>query len=144
MDTKESILNLLGYELGELPFKYLGVPLSTKRLIIIQCKSLVDKITTKISSWMGKWLSYDGRLQLIRVVVFGIQAYWSQLFLLQQKVIKLIEATCRNYFWTSQATISKKTLVAWEKVCLPRGVGGLMFLIRKYEIKLLCVNFYKL
>lgn len=124
-DTRMNILNLLGYEMGELSFKYLGVPLSTKRLTAIQCWPLVDKITSRITSWMAKSLLYAGRLQLIKAVLFGVQAYWSQLFLLPQKVIKLIEATCRSYLWTGEATISRRALVAWEKICLPKGVGGL-------------------
>ncbi|XP_055824529.1 uncharacterized protein LOC129893059 [Solanum dulcamara] len=74
---------------------------------------------------MAKSLSYAGRLQLIRAVLFGVQAYWSQLFLMPKKVIKLIEATCRSYLWTGESTITKKAMVAWEKICLPKGAGGL-------------------
>ncbi|XP_059315596.1 uncharacterized protein LOC132066268 [Lycium ferocissimum] len=114
-DTKEAIISLLGYEIGELPFKYLAVPLSNKKLTIAQCQPLVDKITARITSWMARGMSYAGRVQMIRSVLFGIQAYWSQVFLLPQKVIKLIEATCRSYLWTGEATISRRALVAWEK-----------------------------
>ncbi|XP_060190282.1 uncharacterized protein LOC132619370 [Lycium barbarum] len=127
-DTKDAIISVLGYEISELPFKYLGVPLSTKKLTVAQCQPLVDKITARITSWMAKRLSYAGRVQMIRSVLFGIQAYWSQLFLLPQKVIKIIEATCRSYLWTGEATISKRALVAWEKVCLPKDAGGLNFI----------------
>lgn len=127
-NIQTDILLALGYEKGELPFKYLGVPLSIKRLTAQQCKPLVEKITARITSWMAKSLTYDGRLQLIKSVLFGVQAYWSQLFLLLKKVIKLIEAICRSYLWSGEANITKKTLVAWDKVCLPKSAGGLNIL----------------
>ncbi|XP_059302025.1 uncharacterized protein LOC132053954 [Lycium ferocissimum] len=119
------ILDVLGFEKGDLPFRYLRVSLSTKRLTIQQCKPLVEKITARITNWMARELSYAGRLQLIRAVLFGVQAYWSQLFLLPQKVINLIEAACRSYLWSGEAVITKRALVAWERVCLPKGAGGM-------------------
>ncbi|KAH0685373.1 hypothetical protein KY290_016648 [Solanum tuberosum] len=50
----------------------------------------------RIISWTAKKLSYAGRVQLLRSVLFGIQAYWAQLFSLPTKVIKTIEAYCRS------------------------------------------------
>ncbi|XP_059294566.1 uncharacterized protein LOC132047555 [Lycium ferocissimum] len=129
--VKEEILQVLGYEIGELPVKYMGVPLSTRRLNITQCMPLVAKMTARITSWMAKGLSYAGRVQMIRSGLFGIQSYWSQLFILPQKIIKLIEAICRSYLWTGQATVSRRALVAWERVCLPQAAGGLNILNMK-------------
>ncbi|XP_059302227.1 uncharacterized protein LOC132054196 [Lycium ferocissimum] len=74
---------------------------------------------------MARGLSYAGRLQLIRAVLFGVQAYWAQLFLLPQKVIKLIEAACRSYLWSGEAVITKRALIAWDNVCLPKEAGEL-------------------
>lgn len=51
--------------IDELPFRYLDVPLSTKRLNYTQCKILVEKIIEKAQSWMAKTLSYASRLQLV-------------------------------------------------------------------------------
>lgn len=48
--TQSSIFEKLGHEKGELPFKYLGVPLSTKKLSVLQCKPLIEKITHRITS----------------------------------------------------------------------------------------------
>lgn len=57
-----SILSLLRYEVGELPFKYL---FSIKRLSMQQYKSLVEKITSKITNWMAKGLSYKSLVEKI-------------------------------------------------------------------------------
>uniref|UniRef100_M1C2G7 Reverse transcriptase n=1 Tax=Solanum tuberosum TaxID=4113 RepID=M1C2G7_SOLTU len=64
-------------------------------------------------------------MRLVQSVLFGIQAYWAQLFIIPSKVIKLIDAHCRSYVWSGTNTITKKALVAWERVCSPKSVGGL-------------------
>ncbi|XP_019226216.1 PREDICTED: uncharacterized protein LOC109207700 [Nicotiana attenuata] len=122
---RQDILQELGYPEGTLPFKYLGVPLASKKLSIIQCWPLVEKITQKINCWTASLLSYAWRVQLIKSVLFGIQSYWAQIFLLPKKVMKMVEAICRSFLWTGTSSVSKKALVSWEKVCLPQVVGGL-------------------
>lgn len=69
---------------------------------------------------MARGPTYAMRLQMIRNVIAGIQAYWSQLFLLSQKV-KLIEVACGSYLWLGEAKITKNTLVTWDKVCMLKG-----------------------
>jgi len=45
---REQIIRILGFREGELPMKYLGVPLLSSRLKAIYCKGLVDRITSKV------------------------------------------------------------------------------------------------
>ncbi|XP_019233638.1 PREDICTED: uncharacterized protein LOC109214193 [Nicotiana attenuata] len=49
-DVKQQNLNYLGFVQGELPFKYLGIPLSSKKIALIRWQPLIDRITGKISS----------------------------------------------------------------------------------------------
>ncbi|WMV31056.1 hypothetical protein MTR67_024441 [Solanum verrucosum] len=98
-EEQDKILQILGFSYGELPFKYLGVPLATKKISLIQWQPLLDRITSRISSWTAKNLSYAGRAQLIKSAVFGIQAYWTQLFSIPAKVLHLIDAHCKSYLW---------------------------------------------
>ncbi|XP_019242001.1 PREDICTED: uncharacterized protein LOC109229805 [Nicotiana attenuata] len=64
--TRLKIMEVLGYTKGDLPFGYLGVPLSTKRLSAIQCEPLIDKMLNRIQCWTAKFLSYAGRATLIK------------------------------------------------------------------------------
>ncbi|XP_009791749.1 uncharacterized protein [Nicotiana sylvestris] len=50
------------------------------------------------------------------------------IFVLPKKVMKAIEAICKTFLMTCTATISKKALVAWEKVCRPIAAAGLNIL----------------
>lgn len=87
---KQKILNITGMNEGKLPFKYLGVPLSSQKLSVMQCQPLVQKILHKINCWATKFFSYARRVQLIKSVIFGIRVYWSQVFVLPQKVLKMV------------------------------------------------------
>ena len=90
MEVKQQIFQQLGYNMEELPFKYLGVPLSTKKMPVMQWYPLIEKIMDRINSWTARKLSYAGRTQLVQTVLFGVQSYWAQLFIFPAKIIKLI------------------------------------------------------
>lgn len=119
-DVKQEILRVTGMSEGSFPFKYLGVPLSSHKLTSMQCQPLVQKITHRISGWATKFLSCAGIIQLIKSVLFGIQMYWSQVFVLPQKVLKMVQTVCRTFLWTGKAEKSRRALVAWDKILLPQ------------------------
>ncbi|XP_019264258.1 PREDICTED: uncharacterized protein LOC109241890 [Nicotiana attenuata] len=123
--VQEAIMQLTGYIKGNLPFKYLGVPLSTRKLNINQCLPLVEKITDRVRCCSARMLSYAGRLQLIKSVLFGVQTYWAQIFLIPKKIMKMLEAVCRTFLSTGSTEISRNALIAWDKICQPKSTGGL-------------------
>lgn len=45
----------------------------------------------KITSWIDRKLSYVGCTQLVQTILFGVQSYWAQLFLIPAKVLNLID-----------------------------------------------------
>jgi len=45
---RNKIIRILGFREGELPMKYLGVPIISSRLKVVYYKSLVDRITSKV------------------------------------------------------------------------------------------------
>ncbi|GJR25236.1 hypothetical protein Tco_1101468 [Tanacetum coccineum] len=59
---KLSILQILPFEEGKLPVKYLGVPLVSSRLMIRDCNELIDRVQIRIQDWKNKSLSIAGRL----------------------------------------------------------------------------------
>lgn len=85
---------------GILPFRYLGVPLTSKKLHIKHHEPLVEKILSRITSWEARLLSYAGRKALISSIIISIHSYWSQIFLFPEGVIEEIERICRGFLWT--------------------------------------------
>lgn len=119
--------------------KYLGLPLVSTRLSTNDCQVLLDKVHKRISSWSAKLLSYAGRLQLITSVLFQLQAYWCEAFILPRKGQKLIEAACRNYLWSGKWDTQAMALVSWEDICVPKVEGGLgLKLIKAWNKSALC------
>lgn len=122
---KVQLLGIVGFQEGNLPVRYLGVPLITSRLRRINCLALVDKIVAKAKSWTCRALSFAGRLQLINSILFAIQIYWSSIFMLPKAVIKQVEQTLRAFLWKGSELKNGGAKVAWECVCLPKKEGGL-------------------
>ncbi|CAK8544456.1 unnamed protein product [Lathyrus sativus] len=123
--VKHSILNFTAYNEGTLPFRYLGVPVSSKKLFVVHYMPLVDKLLSRITHWSSRLLSYAGRLQLIKTVLYAITSYWMQCICFPKTVISKINAICRSFLWTGGSTISRKSPIAWDKVCKPAVKGGL-------------------
>lgn len=90
-----------------------------------QCRVLAHRITKRLTLWTNKFLSYGGRLQLLKSVIEGMVSFWAQIFVLPKKVVKFIEAKCRSFLWAGTALDSKKVPIAWNLVCQPVQYGGL-------------------
>ncbi|RAL50897.1 hypothetical protein DM860_005253 [Cuscuta australis] len=124
-DLEKEIISITPMNKGKLPFIYLGCPISSSRLSIQDCDKLVEKICAKITTWSSKHLTYAGRVRLINTVLMGIITFWARIFLIPSKVMKTIQAICRNFLWNSKAKYSKVPLMSWEETCLPKRCGGL-------------------
>lgn len=62
----------LGFNPGNLPFNYLGIPIFTGKPRKNHLLPIVDRIKAKLATWKGKLLSYMGRVQLVKSVLHGI------------------------------------------------------------------------
>ncbi|XP_058775436.1 uncharacterized protein LOC131649698 [Vicia villosa] len=124
-EMKDMLLRLAGFKEESLPFKYLGVPITCKKLSIHHYMGLIDKIVQRTRSWTAKLLTYAGRLQLIKSISFALANYLMMCFPLPKAVISKIDAICRSFLWTGKDTISRKSLIAWSTICKPLKYGGL-------------------
>lgn len=62
---KKILLDITEFGLGELPIRYLSLPLSHKKWSKIDCHQLMVKITEKMRTTSTRHLSYAGRLHII-------------------------------------------------------------------------------
>ncbi|GKA35886.1 RNA-directed DNA polymerase, eukaryota, reverse transcriptase zinc-binding domain protein [Tanacetum coccineum] len=62
---QNSILKIVPFSVGKHHVRYLGVTLITKNISTVNCKPLVEKVSSKVKDWRNKALSYSRRLQLI-------------------------------------------------------------------------------
>lgn len=72
---KRYILGLTEFEEGILPFRYHGIPLTSKRLTIHNCMELGENIVYHIKRWISRQLSSTGRMLLIQSIIFSISNF---------------------------------------------------------------------
>lgn len=108
MQNDEAIREQYQFATGELPVRYLGLPLLTKSMSINDYLPLIEKIRKRISSWTGRFLSYAGRLQLIKSVIMSLTNFWMAAFRLPSSCIKEIERLCSAFLWSGPDLNGKK------------------------------------
>ncbi|KAG7541866.1 Reverse transcriptase zinc-binding domain [Arabidopsis thaliana x Arabidopsis arenosa] len=114
-----------GFPIGNLPVRYLGLPLMSRKLRISEYSPLLEKITNKLRAWAVKSLSFAGRTQLLASVIYGIINFWISTFMLPKGCIKRIESLCSRFLWSGSIDSHSNAKVSWSEVCLPKSEGGL-------------------
>nr|GEU94941.1 RNA-directed DNA polymerase, eukaryota, reverse transcriptase zinc-binding domain protein [Tanacetum cinerariifolium] len=111
-EEKHDILDIMLLKVERLSIRYLGVPLTSKRIRVKECKILIDKVESRISNYKNKCLSYAGRLMLVASVLESIHVYWTSVFLLPVRVIKDINKFLKNFLWNHNNGTKGKAKVA--------------------------------
>ena len=122
---QHTITNWIGIEQRTLPVRYLGIPLISTRLTNTNCIPLLERITSRIKLWTSSSLTYAGRLQLIKSILFSIQVYWSSIFILPCSTLRKIESLLAAFLWRGTSLTTSGAKVAWNSVCYPMQEGGL-------------------
>ncbi|CAA7047953.1 unnamed protein product [Microthlaspi erraticum] len=117
--------NRFSLEAASLPIRYLGLPLSSKKLSVNDCDPLISKIRMKMSSWMHRPLSFAGRLTLLSSVISGLIVFWTQAFFLPKTVIRQINSLSSSFLWHGKLDCPTGAKVSWSEVCYPKAEGGL-------------------
>ena len=125
--SKAELLEVMQFKCGQLPMKYLGVPLLSKQLGVNDCKSLIESVEERINCWKNNCLSYAGKMQLIAYVLSAMQQYWASVYILPATVIKDLEKLFKRFLWSSGKSAQGKARVAWSLVCRPKDQEGLGF-----------------
>ncbi|KAJ9564542.1 hypothetical protein OSB04_000508 [Centaurea solstitialis] len=78
---------MIGCSSGSLPFTYLGLPVGVSMKRVSHWEKVISKIKKKLSGWKSKWLSFGGRLTLVKSVLSCIPLYYFSLFRAPRKTI---------------------------------------------------------
>ncbi|GKV36996.1 hypothetical protein SLEP1_g45072 [Rubroshorea leprosula] len=140
--VQESWLNKMSWVLcckvGVFPFKYLGIPIGGSSRNKAFWKPLVELLSTKLSTWKGRYLSLGGRITLINLVLSSLPVFWMSMYLIPKGTILSLDKIRIGFLWGGAVGEKKINWVKWEQVCKGKKQGGLGVKdLRKFNIALL-------
>ena len=124
---QEELKDILGVPSIQQYEKYLGLPSLVGKEKLTCFSQIKERVWSKIKGWKEKLLSPAGREILIKAVVQAIPTYIMNCFKLPVTLCKDIESLIRPFWWGQRGDQRKIHWLRWEKLCQPKGMGGLGF-----------------
>ena len=120
------LAQLIGCELGSLPFTYLGLPLGLTKLKVVDFfLPLVTKCERRLA-YTSAFLSQAGRLEVTNSIFSSFPMFCMSTFKLHKIAIKQVDTYRKHSLWRGADLADRSpSKAAWEMVCLPKSEGGL-------------------
>ncbi|XP_060974685.1 uncharacterized protein LOC133039757 [Cannabis sativa] len=124
---RRGIKEALGIDTPEGVIKYLGLPLFRSRQKDVDFNFILENLMSKLQGWKAKTLSKAGRATLIKSVGLSLPIYAMQTTKFSNRLVNRIDGMIRDFWWGFENGNHGLYLRAWDKLCLPKSLGGLGF-----------------
>ena len=104
---------------------YLGCSLFQGRPTPDVFQNLTTKAGAKLDNWRAKCFSKAGRVVLIQSNLESLPTHTMQCYRLPSKITDQLDSINRGFFWKNSKSEKGLPLVAWDKICRPKILGGL-------------------
>jgi hypothetical protein len=141
--------NILHCRIGNIPFKYLGLPVGANSRKFSTWEPLLNTLRGRLRSWGSKHVSLGGRIVLINAVLNAILIFYLSFMKMPVKVWKEAVKIQRKFLWGGLSNKNKTCWIKWSDICKPRNKAGLgirdlrlvnISLLTKWRWKLLLPN----
>ena len=117
--------SVLGCKVGKLSFLYLGLQIGGDSCRLLFWKPVVNQIKSRLSGWHSWFLSFSGRLILLKSVLTALPVYALSVFKALSGIISSIESLLNKFFWGGCEEKRKLSWIGWNSLCLRKEYGGL-------------------
>ncbi|CAJ2662251.1 unnamed protein product [Trifolium pratense] len=133
-------------KLGNIPFLYLGLQIGGDPRRLVFWEPVLTRIKNRLSGWKSRFLSFVGRLVLLKSVLTSIPVYALSFFKAPSGIISSIESLFIKFFFFflgggggGGCEDSRKiSWVSWKSICLRKEFGGLgVKQLREFNLALL-------
>ena len=89
---------VMNCRVGTFPFMYLGLPIGGDPRKLDLWKPILNSIHSRLSNWKSKFLSFGGRLILLKYVLSSLPVYFLSFFRAPTGIISSIESVLNFFF----------------------------------------------
>nr|GEY11908.1 RNA-directed DNA polymerase, eukaryota [Tanacetum cinerariifolium] len=117
--------SIIGCEVSKFLFKYLGVPVGGNMSRCVNWNVIIQKFSTKLSSWKAQLLSVGGRLSHIKAVLGNLPTYFMSIYVMPVSIRSKLESMRSKFFRGVDLNENKTSWVNWERCLASKKKGGL-------------------
>jgi hypothetical protein len=109
---------------GKIPFLYLGLPIGGNPKRLVFWDPVLTRLKNRLSGWKSHFLSFGGRLVLLKSVLTSLPVYVFSFFKAPSGIISSIESLLIKFFWGGSEDYRKISWVNWKTICLRKEYEG--------------------
>ena len=124
-EIKSGICSRLGIQATTNIGNYLGFPINHREVPRNRMNFIVEKVMSKLAGWKTTFLSFMGRVVLVKSVMSTIPNYVMQATALPTHLCDKLDKINRDFLWGSTSEKRRLHLVGWNKIIRSKEEGGL-------------------
>ncbi|CAN1732048.1 Putative ribonuclease H protein At1g65750 [Linum perenne] len=133
------LASIFGCPIASFPSYYLGLPFGSRGFSSKLWDPVISSMERRLQSWKARFLSFGGRLVLIKSVLSSLPVYYLSLFKAPSSIVLGLERIQNQFLWSGVSDSEKIHWISWNLIKTPRRLGGLGVQdLRSLNTALLC------